>query len=204
MERGVSDNISSVSEASRSVRISQSQGGTMLKVWPLAITGLRPVEISRISGLSLKQVYQAEYQLRRKGRIPESHIEFNKWLEEQLVSPPEDSRDRQTLLDLVKFSYYRSHKYLFASARKVLPLAGLHVNSQLDMQGFEIVIKENGIPSKDFNLVRRENGQTIVRHYRIILRCGRDLDLVVSALGSWSQNLRSRATNLFETPSPTF
>src|SRR3989344_533298 len=99
----------------RSINISKAQGGTMLKVIPLARQGYSPKEIAHLTGISHVAVLSAERKLRKKGIIPESHREFHRRSVEALKNLPEDPYNRLQLLKTLTFNLYWENRDMFVT-----------------------------------------------------------------------------------------
>lgn len=163
------------SETQRRVAISLAQGGTMLKVLPLARQGLSPTEIVRQIGKSYYAVSSSEFHLRRRGEVlPSSVREFCRQLAEILANPPREFDFRQKLLDMATFAFYRKHDQLFSTVTELCRLAECHLSSWDIHQDAVLVLRQGQVPVKTFFIKRKYNGEVVYRHYNIILAADRD------------------------------
>lgn len=162
------------SETQRARAISAVQGGTMLRVLPLARQGLSPTEISKLTGKSYYAVASSEFHLRRRGELPSSAREFCRQLAEILENPPIEFDFRKKLLGMVNFAFYRDHSQLFLTVTELCRLAGCHLSSWDISSDAVMVLEQEQVPVKTFYLKQRYKGKVVYRHYSIILTADRD------------------------------
>jgi len=108
----------------KGIALSLRQGGTMLKVLPLAERGKGPTEISRILQISVQSVASSEIHLRRWGLIPESRVQRTKRLLAELSHLPDSFEARQSIVDSISFRLYRDNPDYFVTFTRLLRDSG--------------------------------------------------------------------------------
>ena len=161
------------SEAKRARAISLAQGGTMLKVLPLARKGLTIAEISERVGKSYDAVASSEFHLRKWGDLPSSAREFRRQLAQIIENPPVDFNFRAKLLEMINFDFYRDYSRIFITVSELSRLADIHINSK-EISDAVNLLKQVKVPVRTFYIKHKENGEIVYCTYNIILAADRD------------------------------
>jgi len=108
----------------KGIALSLKQGGTMLKVLPLAKSGMTPIEIKEALQISYQSVVSSEKHLRHWGLIGESRVQRTRRLLSELTNLPDSFEDRQSIIDSISFRFHRDNPYFFETFTRLIRNAG--------------------------------------------------------------------------------